>query len=187
MTIDYDPNTDAPNQQRRPQYAMDDAWTRDFLGRAAIGHVATHWDNQPFITPKNFWYDPERHAIYFHGALIGRLRANVERHPEVCFEACEVGRMLPSNTAMGFGVQFESAVAFGKIRIVDDPDEQRQALYALIAKHFPEMRPGHEYRPIQEDELLGTTVYAIDIESWSGKRNWKDRAAQSPDWKPLGG
>jgi len=28
-------------------------------------------------------------------------------------------------------------------------------------------------------------VYAIQIEEWSGKENWKDRADQSDEWIPL--
>jgi hypothetical protein len=47
------------------------------------------------------------------------------------------------------------------------------------------MKPGEDYRPITENELKRTSLYAIHIESWSGKRNWKDKAVQSQDWKPL--
>jgi nitroimidazol reductase NimA-like FMN-containing flavoprotein (pyridoxamine 5'-phosphate oxidase superfamily) len=59
-------------------------------------------------------------------------------------------------------------------------------LYGLIAKYFPRMSPGEEYRPITEQELERTSVYAIAVDSWSGKRNWKERAEQSEDWAPLG-
>ena len=45
---------------------------------------------------------------------------------------------------------------------------------------------GHEYRPITDQELARTSVYAIHIDSWSGKRNWKERADQSDEWPPLG-
>jgi hypothetical protein len=69
---------------------------------------------------------------------------------------------------------------------LEDPEEQRGALYGLIQKYFPGMAPGQEYRPITEQELKRTSVYAIAIESWSGKRNWPEQAKQSPDWPPLG-
>ena len=185
MAKDNSLKTTLPNAQRRAEYAQDDGWIEDFLRRAPIGHIATRWDEQPFITPSLFWYDPERQAIYFHSNISGRVRANAERHAEVCFEAYEMGKLLPSNVALEFSLQYESAIAFGKIRVLDDAEEQRRALNGLIEKYFPDMTRGVHYRPITDQELKRTSVYAIAIESWSGKRNWKDRADQSEEWASL--
>jgi nitroimidazol reductase NimA-like FMN-containing flavoprotein (pyridoxamine 5'-phosphate oxidase superfamily) len=186
MPKDYSLEVTPPNAQRRAKYAQDDEWVRAFLARARVGHVATRWEAQPFITPTLFWYDPQAHAIYFHSNITGRVRANAEHHPEVCFETFEMGRLLPSNVALEFSLQYESVIAFGKIRIVEDGEEQCRALYRLLEKYFPDMRPGEHYRPIVDEELRRTSVYAIAIDSWSGKRNWKERADQSEEWPPLG-
>jgi uncharacterized protein len=48
------------------------------------------------------------------------------------------------------------------------------------------MTAGREYRPITYQELKRTSVYRIQIESWSGKRNWDERAEQSDEWAALG-
>lgn len=185
MGKDYSLSINPPNQQRRAKNAMSDQWTAEFLSAAQVGHVATRWDNQPFITPMLFWYAGPKHVIYFHSNISGRIRANAERHAEVCFESFNSGRLLPSNVALEFSIQYESVVVFGKLRIVEDRAEQEQALYGLLQKYFPHMQPGREFRPITDEELMRTTVYAIEIESWSGKRNWKEQAEQSPDWPPL--
>jgi nitroimidazol reductase NimA-like FMN-containing flavoprotein (pyridoxamine 5'-phosphate oxidase superfamily) len=185
MPKDYGLEVTPPNAQRRKELVQSDGWIRDFLARAAIGHVATHWDDQPFITPTNFWYDPERHVIYFHSNIVGRIRANVERHDRVCFEASEFGRFLPSNVALEFSIQYQSAIVFGKVRVIEDANEKRYALYGLIGKYFPHMKPGKEYRPITDEELKRTSVYAIVIDSWSGKRNWAEQAEQSDEWPQL--
>ena len=187
MPRDYSLDVTPANQQRRKENAMSDEWTRAFLLRAAIGHVATRWDDQPFITPTNFWYDVERHVIYFHSNSVGRVRANAEKHDRVCFEASEFGRFLPSNVALEFSIQYESVIAFGSIRVVNDVDEQRHALYGLLKKYFPTMTPGQEFRPITDQELKRTSVYAIAIDSWSGKRNWAEEAEQSDAWPRLSG
>ena len=187
MPKNYSLDVTPANEQRRPRNAMSGEWTREFLSRAHIGHVATRWDEQPFITPTNFWYDPSRHVIYFHSNIVGRMRANIERHPQVCFEASEYGKLLPSNVALEFSIQYQSAVVFGTVRVIEDADEKRHALYGLIGKYFPDMRPGQEYRPIMDDELKRTSVYAIAIESWSGKRNWAEQAEQSDEWPRLKG
>jgi nitroimidazol reductase NimA-like FMN-containing flavoprotein (pyridoxamine 5'-phosphate oxidase superfamily) len=186
MPRDYSLSVTPPNAQRRPERAQPDDWIRDFLRRAPIGHVATRWGEQPFITPTNFWYDEERNEIVFHSNVVGRVRANAERHPEVCFEASEFGRLLPSNIALEFSIQYESAVVFGKVRLLQDDDEKRRALYGLLAKYFPKMTAGKQYRPIADQELKRTSVYAIAVDSWSGKRNWPDQAEQSGEWPALG-
>ncbi len=183
---DYSPDVTPANEQRLPEYAQDDEWIRDFLSRTKVGHIATRWGEQPFINPTTFWYDAERHEIIFHSNVVGRVRANSDRHPEVCFEASEFGRLLPSNVALEFSLQYESVVVFGKIRIIEDFEEKRQVLYGLIQKYFPTMTAGKEYRPITDKELKHTSAYAITIESWSGKRNWADRADQSDEWPSLG-
>jgi nitroimidazol reductase NimA-like FMN-containing flavoprotein (pyridoxamine 5'-phosphate oxidase superfamily) len=185
MPKNYDLSATPANAQRRREHARDDAWIRALLERAQVGHVATRWDDQPFITPTTFWYDEAQNAIIFHSNVAGRIRANADRHPRVCFSASEAGRALPSNVALDFSFQYRSVIAFGTIRVLADQDEQRRALYGLIEKYFPTMTPGQDYRPITDQELARTSVYAIMIESWSGKENWKAQANMSDEWPPL--
>jgi hypothetical protein len=168
-----------------PEYARDDEWIQSFLLRARIGHVATRREDQPFITPTTFWYDEKRHEIIFHSNIVGQVRTNIERHNRVCFETSEAGRFLPSNVALEFSVQYASVVVFGTARIIDDADEKRRALYGLIEKYFRDMTAGVDYRPITDQELSRTSVYAISVESWSGKVNWPEEAEQSDEWPPL--
>jgi hypothetical protein len=40
----------------------------------------------------------------------------------------------------------------------------------LLDKYFPDLRPSRDYRPITDEELAATAVYAIEIEAWSGKQ-----------------
>ncbi|MBP7690918.1 MAG: pyridoxamine 5'-phosphate oxidase family protein [Anaerolineales bacterium] len=185
MPKNYDPAVTPPNAQRRPKNARDDAWVRAFLERAEIGHVATGWGDQPFLTPTTFWYDAAGHQIAFHSNVVGRVRANAEQQDRVCFETSTFGRFLPSNIAIEFSVQYASVVVFGRVRVVAEPDEQRRLLTGLLGKYFPSLTAGREYRPITEPELKRTSVYAIAIESWSGKENWAERADQSDAWPPL--
>ena len=172
--------------QRLSEYKRDDNWIRSFLRTAKVGHIASSFDGQPFLNPSTFWFDEENHQIVFHSNVTGRVRSNLESNPKVCFEASELGRLLPSNVALEFSLQYRSVIVFGTARLVTDPVESRRVLYGLIQKYFPGMQAGKEYREITDKELKRTSVYAIKIEEWSGKENWKDRADQSDDWEPLG-
>lgn len=171
--------------QRRPHLTQNDDWIRAFLKTAQIGHIATSIDGQPFINPTTFWYDEINHQIIFHSNVAGRVRSNIESNPKVSLEASELGRFLPSNVALEFSLQFRSVIVYGSARVVSDPAEARRLLYGLIAKYFPAMTAGKEYREITDKEIRATSIYAIQIESWTGKDNWAERADQSDEWPPL--
>ncbi len=185
MPKDYDLSAMPANAQRRAEHVQSDEWVRDFLRRTHYGRVATQWGDQLFINPTLFWFDPGRHEIYFHSNVAGRVRANSEQHERVCFEASAFGKLLPSNVALEFSIQYESVIAYGVIRVLEDFEEKRRTLSGLISKYFPALTAGQEYRPITEAELKRTSVYALAIDSWSGKRNWPDHADQSDEWAAL--
>jgi nitroimidazol reductase NimA-like FMN-containing flavoprotein (pyridoxamine 5'-phosphate oxidase superfamily) len=184
MPRDYN-NQNPTAFQRLPEYKRDEKWIRAFLHEARVAHIASARDGQPFLTPSTFWFDEEHHQIVFHSNLAGRIRSNIDDNPKVCLEVSELGKMLPSNVALEFSLQYRSVVVFGSAHLVSDPPEARRVLYALIKKYFPLMTPGREFRQITDKELRATSVYAIQIEEWSGKENWKDRADQSNEWTQL--
>jgi nitroimidazol reductase NimA-like FMN-containing flavoprotein (pyridoxamine 5'-phosphate oxidase superfamily) len=171
--------------QRLPEYQRNDEWIRAFLREAKVGHIASVQEGQPFLNPTTFWFDEENQQIIFHSNIAGRMRSNIESNPRVSFEASELGKMLPANVALEFSLQFRSVTVFGKARLVSDPQEARRVMYGLIHKYFPEMTAGKEFREIADQELKRTSIYAIAIEAWSGKENWKDRADQSDEWPAL--
>ena len=185
--MNYNPNNRPINQSRRPKLDMDDEWNAKFLNKIRVGHISTRDGNQPFINPTSFWYSKEDHEIYFHSNAVGRMRFNAENNPETCFECYRSGRLLPSNLALEVSFQYECVIAFGRIRVIKDIDEKRDVLNELLQKYFGEMRSGEDYRPITDNELKRTSVYGIKIESWSGIRNWEERAdqAENNEWPHL--
>src|SRR6266498_2777783 len=184
MKRDYT-NESPTSLQRLSEYQRDDEWIRAFLHRAKVGHIASARDGGPFLNPTTFWFDEANHQIIFHSNVAGRIRSNIESNPRVCFEASELGKMLPSNVALEFSLQFRSVIVFGAAHLISDPEEARRVMYGLIHKYFPAMTPGKEFREITDKELKRTSIYAIQIEEWSGKENWKERADQSEEWTPL--
>jgi nitroimidazol reductase NimA-like FMN-containing flavoprotein (pyridoxamine 5'-phosphate oxidase superfamily) len=154
---------------RRKERAKDDVWIRGFLHRAPIGVIATTCDDQPFLVSRNFAYDEERHVIYMHGARKGRTYENILANPRVCFSVSEMGRLLPADEAIEFGVEYAGAVVFGRAAIVDDLSEAVHGLQLLMDKYFHHLKSGVDYAPIVPEAIKVTAVFRIDIESWSGK------------------
>jgi nitroimidazol reductase NimA-like FMN-containing flavoprotein (pyridoxamine 5'-phosphate oxidase superfamily) len=157
------------NQPLRTDRAKDDAWIKSLLKRLPFGMIATEYEGQPFIKPTVFVYDDAENAIYIHGALVGRMRTNIERNPRVSFCIAEMGRLLPADTAMEVGVEYASVVVFGVLEVVSDASQAQQALQMLLDRFFGRLKPGVDYREILPEELDQTSVYRIRIDSWSGK------------------
>jgi tRNA-Thr(GGU) m(6)t(6)A37 methyltransferase TsaA len=176
----------APTEyQRLPEHQRNELWVKLFLRHGQIAHVAHLSGDQPFVTPTNYWFDEQTHQIIIHSNLTGRTRSNLEHYPKVCVEVSEFGRLLPANTALEFGLQYRSVMVFGKVRILENNEERQRGLYGLLTKYFPDLTPGREFRPITDRELARTSVFAVEIESWSGKENWSEQADQLPDWPTL--
>jgi len=147
---------------------MESADIHASLNRADIGFLATVVDEQPFVTPYSFWFDGKR--IYFHGAREGRSKENLLQNPKVCLTVAQQGRYLPAKRAMDFSVEFSSVMVFGTARRVIADKEKYYALQGLLDKYFPHLKFDEDYKPIIDKDLAITGVYAIDIESISGKQ-----------------
>lgn len=152
----------------------DEAWIKKFLHRAEYGTFATVQDGQPFMMANLFVYDEDAHAIYFHTALTGRTRTNIEQNANTCLSVSQMGRLVPAPEALEFSVEYAGVTVFGKTTIVDDEERATRALQMLLDKYFPHLKPGRDYRPIIHEELVRTSVYCMKIEEWSGKENSKE-------------
>ncbi|MFN8460696.1 MAG: hypothetical protein U0X93_02830 [Anaerolineales bacterium] len=155
--------------QRRPHLTKDDDWIRAFIKEAKIGHIATSIDGQAFINPTMFCTMKPITRSCSTPNVAGRVRSNVEANPKVSLEASELGKFLPSNVAPEFRSNSAVWSSLARTRVWWTIPPRRRLLYGLIGKYFPAMTAGKEYREITDKELRATSVYAIQIESWSGK------------------
>jgi hypothetical protein len=165
--------------RRRDRAIDDEGWIRGLLRRAPLGVLASVLDGQPFVNSNLFVYDQDREAIYLHTHRSGRTRTNLEADDRVCFTVTEMGRLLPAPVALDFSVEYASVVVFGRASIVGDESEAARCLQMLLDKYAPHLQAGRDYRPPVHDELVRTSVYAIAIEEWSGKK--KEVAPDFPD------
>jgi nitroimidazol reductase NimA-like FMN-containing flavoprotein (pyridoxamine 5'-phosphate oxidase superfamily) len=147
----------------------EDAAIATFLTTGGFGVLATSHEGQPYTTPVTYWYDPESHAIYLHGAKTGRTRANLTLNPRVSFNVTEMGELVPGERAEDFGLHYRSVTVFGTAQLVEDRAESERALMGLMRKYFPDHTPGEDYPPLSEGEINRTAVYRLKIEEWSGK------------------
>jgi enamine deaminase RidA (YjgF/YER057c/UK114 family) len=71
-------------------------------------------------------------------------------------------------------VEYDGVAIFGRARVLADGAERERGLRLILDKYFPHLEYGVAYRAITPDELARTSVYRIEIDSWSGKRKRVD-------------
>jgi uncharacterized protein len=160
---------------RRPDYTVtDESWIKNHLHDGVFGSIATTHNGQPFITPRIFVYDETNHCICFHGAKVGRLIANIDENPKVCFNTSSFGRFLPHQEAVHFNIEYDSVTVFGTAEAIFDYDTVEFYLEMLMEKYAHHMQAGIDYSPSQPDDIKKTAIVKISIENWSGKQQKKD-------------
>lgn len=157
------------DMRRKDRAVNDDEWIIALLKRADYGVLATCKDGQPFTVARNFAYDRERHAIFFHGARKGRTFESVGAGTPANLNVSEMGEWILAERAMNFGVKYRGVVVFGMLHIEDDSAEMKRGLQLLMDKHFPDLKPDVDYEAITDIDLKVTAVLRMDVESWSGK------------------
>lgn len=158
------------SEVRRKSYEIqDEAFIKRLLKRQPIATIASVHDGQAFVTPVSFVYIEEANALYFHGAKVGRLRANIEQHPQVAVNVFELGAIVPADKAIDLGLDYKSVTVFGAASMVVDEEENFSALQALVNKFFYNFKPDIDYEAIKKEDFLRTAVFRIDIEEWSAK------------------
>jgi nitroimidazol reductase NimA-like FMN-containing flavoprotein (pyridoxamine 5'-phosphate oxidase superfamily) len=95
-----------------------------FLACSTVGRVGITLERGCYIVPVGYAY--QNGEIFFHSCFSGLKMDGLRANPNVCFEVDE----STSDVSM-----YKSVIAWGKSRIIDDPEEMRPYLQALIDKY----------------------------------------------------
>jgi len=135
------------------------------LDRALIMRLGLADAEGPYVVPVHFAYAVRdgRITVYAHGAPTGRKLAAIAGRPQCCVEVDRLEGLADNGSgACGLSAYYESVIGFGTARIVDAPDEVRDAITRLVGRQAPHMV---DTLP----ETLDVTVIAVDLDSVTGK------------------
>ena len=154
-------------QLRRQDRMLAEAEARELITRAYCGRVATIGsDGWPYVVPLLHVFTAD--VINMHNtAALGHFRLNVERDARACFEVDEPVKVFDyGRFECDSGLAYRSAIAYGRIRIVEDRGEKIRFFDALLAKYGTGV-PGRpkSFYPRLDD----VTVYALTVERITGK------------------
>ena len=99
-----------------------------------IGYLGLSMNNKPYIVPLNYAYVEGK--ILFHCAMTGKKLDYLNANPQVCFtvgrQSGQIRRHAKGNPCH---VDSDSVICYGKARIIEDPEERKEALNAFN-RHF---------------------------------------------------
>lgn len=143
---------------RRKDRQLTEQEALDLIATADFGHLATIGeDGYPYVIPVN--HALLDRTILIHCATVGVKLHNIRREPKVCFEVSRMIEIIPAEVPCAYGAKYESAIAFGKARVVEDVSQKRHAL-GVISKKY-----SGQDGPFEDKEIERVVVIAIDIES----------------------
>ena len=135
------------------------------LDEGLVGHVGFSAAGSPFVVPMA--YARAGDVLYLHGAVANRtLRALAEGTP-ACVTVTLLDGLVLARSAFHHSMNYRSVMLFAAPTRVDDPDEQRAAVAALL----DHMAPGRsaDARAPTPAELRATLIVRFPITEGSAK------------------
>lgn len=160
------PVTDRNRVRRRHDRGHYDHTTvHRLLDAAALAHVAYVIDGQPFCTPTLFWREGSR--LFWHGSSASRMLRNLSGGARACLTVTHFDSLVLARSGFNHSADYRSVMAFGGVRLVDDPQQKVRALTMMVDRFFPDRTAG--LRAASEQEIKATSVVWMEIEEASAK------------------
>ena len=166
METTYRPTPRTTPTRYRERASYDRDVVHRILDESLICHLGYANGGRPVVLPTTHARRGE--TLYLHGSTGSgpMLAAKTEGLP-VCVTATLVDGLVLARSALHHSLVYRSVVVMGDARLVEDPDEKRRALGALL----DHIAPGRaaDCRPPNERELAMTAVLALDLVEVSAK------------------
>ena len=135
------------------------------LDTAKVLRLGLAVDNEPYIVPMNYGYIMEdgKLTFYLHSALRGKKLDMIRANPKVFLELdCN---LIPfeGRVACQYGLSYSSVMARGTAHIVEDVEEKKTAMSALM-----KTQTGKDFS--FHDKLVGmVAVIRVDVSEYTAK------------------
>jgi nitroimidazol reductase NimA-like FMN-containing flavoprotein (pyridoxamine 5'-phosphate oxidase superfamily) len=132
----------------------------ELLKRVSIGRLACALDDQPYIVPVAFSYEPDRIFIF---STVGKKIDSMRQNPKVCLQADEIGNRSNWTSVVVTGTYLELSEA-------RYPAEREHAMEQLAQYAEWWRTPLAQRREQVRDLDIEPVFFRIDVTSMSGLR-----------------
>lgn len=150
-------------EMRRKNQLLSTEETIEILERGTSGILAVQdGEGYPYAVPLSYVYSDSK--IYFHSAKSGHKIDAIRNWEKASFCVVDRDQIVPEK----FTTYFRSAIAFGRICILEDEKEKRAALMKLAMKYSHTM--GEEGCKAEiEKSFQAVAMIELDIRHMTGK------------------
>ena len=151
-------------EMRRKKQLLSPEECAAILHRGSCGVLALSGDGcYPYAVPMSYVFDGER--LYFHSDKSGHKMDYIQREPKASFCVIDKDQVIP----MEYTTYFQSVIAFGAIRILEDERERYAAIEKLALKYVPKDTEENRRKVILQ-EWSSLCMLEMKIAHLSGKR-----------------
>jgi uncharacterized protein len=145
--------------------SYDEAAVFAILDAAVLAHVSYVLDGQPYVTPTAFWREGRR--LFWHGSSAARMLGALSDGAPACVAVSLLDGLILAPSGFAHSINYRSVMAFGRARLVADPEAKRAALDGFIDRLYPGR--AKTLRPSSDLELAKTSVVEMIIEEAAAK------------------
>ena len=150
-------------EMRRKKQLLSNKENIELLEKGTSGVLALLGDNEyPYAVPISYVYDNSK--IYFHGAKVGHKIDAIRKCRKASFCVIDQDEIFPEK----YTTYFKSVIVFGKIRILEDENEIREAIERLAMKYHPTDSIENRIQEIAR-EWKALCMMELSIEHMTGK------------------
>ena len=135
------------------------------LDAGILAHIGYVIDGQPYVTPTAYWR--RGRTLYWHGSSASRMLRTQKVGIPVCVTVSLLDGLVVARSGFHHSVNYRAVMAFGRARFVEDAKEKEAELDYFIERIYPGRVA--TLRPVNQQELKGTTLIAMEIEEASAK------------------
>ncbi len=152
--------------RRKDREITDQREIEAFISGETILRVALYDKGEIYIVPVNYGYliEEGKYLFYFHGACAGRKFELAGQGPSAGFEIDGRYRLLEGDTACSFSAAFQSVTGTGKLVLVEDREEKRRGLDAVMRQAAGKAEGEYDERVLEK-----TAVFRLEVEKMSCK------------------
>lgn len=125
-------------------------------------------DGQVYIVPLNYGYlrEDDKYTFYFHSAKEGRKVDLINKNPYVGFEMDTNIKINEADIACEYSARFQSIIGNGYVSVVDDFEEKRKGLLAIMKQYT-----GKDVWQFTDEAINSVCVFKMVAEKLSCKEH----------------
>ena len=141
------------------------ATIHSILDEGLVCHVGFAIDGRPWVMPTTYARVGDR--LYVHGAAANFALKTLASGVDACVTVTLLDGLVLARSAFHHSMNYRSVMLFGRAERVADPQEQHDAMVALVEHLVPGRR--HDTRLPSPEELRKTLILRMGIEECSAK------------------